>query len=161
MEWRKCYSTEPNPSPFHFADHPRRDPDRSTIRLRHLNPPSVPRRPPLIPAAMGSVDLVLKPACEGCGCTSDLYGTGCKHTTLCSSCGKSMALSRARCLVCSAPITNLIRVWIRSFPRACDRRWCERSRSRVSAFGCSSSRMWFVSVGLVRWIMRFVVLTLR
>ncbi|XBJ08666.1 hypothetical protein VPH35_013915 [Triticum aestivum] len=58
---------------------------------------------------MGSVDLVLKPACEGCGSTSDLYGTGCKHTTLCSSCGKSMALSRARCLVCSAPITNLIR----------------------------------------------------
>ncbi|XP_037404783.1 transcription initiation factor IIF subunit alpha isoform X1 [Triticum dicoccoides] len=58
---------------------------------------------------MGSVDLVLKPACEGCGSTSDLYGTGCKHTTLCSSCGKSMALSRARCLVCSALITNLIR----------------------------------------------------
>ncbi|VAH15740.1 unnamed protein product [Triticum turgidum subsp. durum] len=58
---------------------------------------------------MGSVDLVLKSACEGCGSTSDLYGTGCKHTTLCSSCGKSMALSRARCLVCSAPITNLIR----------------------------------------------------
>ncbi|KQJ96401.1 transcription initiation factor IIF subunit alpha isoform X2 [Brachypodium distachyon] len=58
---------------------------------------------------MGSVDLVLKPACEGCGSPSDLYGTGCKHTTLCSSCGKSMALSRARCLVCSAPITNLIR----------------------------------------------------
>ncbi|XP_037460500.1 transcription initiation factor IIF subunit alpha-like isoform X2 [Triticum dicoccoides] len=108
---RKCYSTEPNPSPFHFANHPRRDPDpdRSTIRLRHLNPPSVPRRPLLIPAAMGSVDLVLKSACEGCGSTSDLYGTGCKHTTLCSSCGKSMALSRARCLVCSAPITNLIR----------------------------------------------------
>ncbi|XP_051190269.1 transcription initiation factor IIF subunit alpha isoform X1 [Lolium perenne] len=58
---------------------------------------------------MGSVDLVLKPACEGCGSPSDLYGTGCKHTTLCSSCGKKMALSRARCLVCSAPITNLIR----------------------------------------------------
>ncbi|XP_044448989.1 transcription initiation factor IIF subunit alpha isoform X4 [Triticum aestivum] len=109
-KWRKYY-VEPNPFPFHFANHPRRDPDpdRSIIRLRHLNPPSVPRRPPLIPAAMGSVDLVLKPACEGCGSTSDLYGTGCKHTTLCSSCGKSMALSRARCLVCSAPITNLIR----------------------------------------------------
>ncbi|KAL5224988.1 hypothetical protein ABZP36_011627, partial [Zizania latifolia] len=58
---------------------------------------------------MGSVDLVLKAACEGCGSSSDLYGTACKHTTLCSSCGKSMALSRARCLICSAPIANLIR----------------------------------------------------
>ncbi|AQK65934.1 Transcription initiation factor IIF, alpha subunit [Zea mays] len=58
---------------------------------------------------MGSADLVLKMACEGCGNTSDLYGTGCKHTTLCSDCGKSMARSRARCLVCSAPITRLIR----------------------------------------------------
>uniref|UniRef100_A0A0E0M650 Transcription initiation factor IIF subunit alpha n=1 Tax=Oryza punctata TaxID=4537 RepID=A0A0E0M650_ORYPU len=58
---------------------------------------------------MGSADLVLKAACEGCGSPSDLYGTSCKHTTLCSSCGRSMALSRARCLVCSAPITNLIR----------------------------------------------------
>ncbi|PUZ39658.1 hypothetical protein GQ55_9G351100 [Panicum hallii var. hallii] len=58
---------------------------------------------------MGSADLVLKPACEGCGNTSDLYGTGCKHTTLCSDCGKSMARSRARCLVCSSPITRLIR----------------------------------------------------
>ncbi|KAK3157372.1 hypothetical protein QOZ80_2AG0120590 [Eleusine coracana subsp. coracana] len=58
---------------------------------------------------MGSMDLVLKPACESCGNTSDLYGTGCKHTTLCSNCGKSMARSRARCLVCSAPITRLIR----------------------------------------------------
>jgi transcription initiation factor TFIIF subunit alpha len=63
---------------------------------------------------MGSADLVLKTACEGCGNTSDLYGTGCKHTTLCSDCGKSMARSRARCLVCSAPITRLIRVRIRS-----------------------------------------------
>ncbi|CAN6283522.1 unnamed protein product [Urochloa humidicola] len=58
---------------------------------------------------MGSADLVLKLACEGCGSTSDLYGTGCKHTTLCSDCGKSMARSRARCLVCSSPITRLIR----------------------------------------------------
>jgi hypothetical protein len=65
---------------------------------------------PLCAAAMGSADLVLKPACESCSNMSDLYGTGCKHTTLCSTCGKSMARSRARCLVCSAPITKLIRV---------------------------------------------------
>ena len=61
---------------------------------------------------MGSADLVLKMACEGCGNTSDLYGTGGKHTTLCSDCGKAMARSPARCLVCSAPITRLIRVRI-------------------------------------------------
>ncbi|XP_072974176.1 transcription initiation factor IIF subunit alpha isoform X1 [Typha angustifolia] len=56
-----------------------------------------------------STDLVLKPSCEGCGSTSDLYGSNCKHTTLCLSCGKSMAHNRARCLLCGAPITNLIR----------------------------------------------------
>ncbi|OAY63241.1 Transcription initiation factor IIF subunit alpha [Ananas comosus] len=56
-----------------------------------------------------SMDLVLKPACEGCGSTSDLYGTNCKHTTLCLSCGKAKAQNRARCLICGAPITNLIR----------------------------------------------------
>ena len=122
---------ERTPLHFHFQI-TRPGPDTTdphhSVAGRDLNPPSVPRRRPLLPAAMGSVDLVLKPACEGCGSPSDLYGTGCKHTTLCSSCGKKMALSRARCLVCSAPITNLIRVWIPPFPRACDRRLCQRSR---------------------------------
>jgi hypothetical protein len=159
--------TRANPSPFPFPNHATQpgadttDPHHS-VRRRDLTSPSVPRRRPLRPAAMGSVDLVLKPACEGCGSPSDLYGTGCKHTTLCSSCGKKMALSRARCLVCSAPITNLIRVWIRPFPRARDHRLCQRSRSRVSTVGCSSSRMWFVSLGfcggeLRCWIVRFRV----
>ncbi|PWZ24878.1 Transcription initiation factor IIF subunit alpha [Zea mays] len=74
---------------------------------------------------MGSADLVLKMACEGCGNTSDLYGTGCKHTTLCSDCGKSMARSRARCLVCSAPITRLIRVrQVLGLPGCLGRRRC-------------------------------------
>ena len=98
-------------------------PNRSPHPRRRRSSQSSPRRFPRADE-MGSADLVLKPSCEGCGNTSDLYGTGCKHTTLCSDCGKSMARSRARCLVCSLPITRLIRVRIRSsaplFPaRAC------------------------------------------
>lgn len=58
---------------------------------------------------MSSFDLILKPACEGCGSPSDLYGSNCKHKTLCPSCGKRMAESRARCNVCGVPITKLIR----------------------------------------------------
>ncbi|KAJ0965200.1 hypothetical protein J5N97_026338 [Dioscorea zingiberensis] len=56
-----------------------------------------------------SFDLVLKPACEGCGSTSELYGSTCKHTTLCLSCGKSMAQNRVRCHLCGTPVTKLIR----------------------------------------------------
>ncbi|ONK70150.1 uncharacterized protein A4U43_C05F30770 [Asparagus officinalis] len=59
--------------------------------------------------AMSSFDLILKPACEGCGSPSDLYGSNCKHKTLCASCGKRMAESRARCNICGIPITKLIR----------------------------------------------------
>ncbi|PKA56655.1 Transcription initiation factor IIF subunit alpha [Apostasia shenzhenica] len=56
-----------------------------------------------------SFDLVLKPACEGCGSPSDLYGSNCKHKTLCPSCGRTMAENRARCNICGVPITKLIR----------------------------------------------------
>ncbi|CAM0872304.1 unnamed protein product [Alopecurus aequalis] len=62
-------------------------------------------------AAMGpgTADLVLKPACDSCGNASDLYGTACRHATVCSSCGKAMARARSPCAVCAAPITSLIR----------------------------------------------------
>ncbi|RWW45115.1 hypothetical protein BHE74_00049079 [Ensete ventricosum] len=56
-----------------------------------------------------SFDLVLKPCCDGCGSTSDLYGSNCKDTTLCLSCGKTMAANRGRCHLCGAFITKLIR----------------------------------------------------
>ncbi|WOL15601.1 transcription initiation factor IIF subunit alpha-like [Canna indica] len=56
-----------------------------------------------------SFDLVLKPCCDGCGSTSDLYGSNCKHSTLCLSCGKTMAASRGRCHICGAFVTKLIR----------------------------------------------------
>ncbi|XP_042381439.1 transcription initiation factor IIF subunit alpha-like [Zingiber officinale] len=56
-----------------------------------------------------SFDLVLKPCCSGCGSATDLYGSGCKHTTLCLSCGKSMVANRGRCQHCGAFITQLIR----------------------------------------------------
>ncbi|KAK9706343.1 hypothetical protein RND81_07G117400 [Saponaria officinalis] len=56
-----------------------------------------------------SFDLMLKPACSGCGSKNDLYGSNCKHLTLCSTCGKSMAENRAKCYECGATLTRLIR----------------------------------------------------
>ncbi|KAK3432159.1 hypothetical protein EUGRSUZ_E03951 [Eucalyptus grandis] len=56
-----------------------------------------------------SFDLVLKPTCGGCGAAADLYGSNCKHMTLCSTCGKAMAESRAKCYECGATLTRLIR----------------------------------------------------
>ncbi|KAL9243469.1 hypothetical protein vseg_017353 [Gypsophila vaccaria] len=55
------------------------------------------------------MDLMMKQACSGCGTKNDLYGSNCKHLTLCSSCGKSMAESRSKCFECGAPLTRLIR----------------------------------------------------
>ncbi|KAL8118116.1 hypothetical protein AgCh_015861 [Apium graveolens] len=56
-----------------------------------------------------SGDLILNSACSGCGSMSELYGSNCKHLTLCVSCGKSMAEKRTKCYDCGAPITRLIR----------------------------------------------------
>ncbi|XP_075080729.1 transcription initiation factor IIF subunit alpha [Nicotiana tabacum] len=56
-----------------------------------------------------SIDLVLKPSCSRCGSTSELYGSTCKHLTLCMSCGKNMAETRDKCYECGTPITRLIR----------------------------------------------------
>lgn len=60
-----------------------------------------------------SIDLILKPSCTGCGSTVELYGSTCKHLTLCVNCGKSMAEKRSKCHECGTPVTRLIRV--RSF----------------------------------------------
>lgn len=57
-----------------------------------------------------ATDLLLRPSCRGCGSTSELYGSNCKHTTLCVSCGKSMAEDKAKCSDCGAILTRLIRV---------------------------------------------------
>ncbi|OWM76653.1 transcription initiation factor IIF subunit alpha [Punica granatum] len=56
-----------------------------------------------------SFDLMLKPSCGGCGATTDLYGSNCKHMTLCSSCGKNMAENRSKCFECGTTLTRLIR----------------------------------------------------
>ncbi|KAL3521892.1 hypothetical protein ACH5RR_014726 [Cinchona calisaya] len=56
-----------------------------------------------------SIDLILKPSCSGCGSTAELYGSSCKHLTLCITCGKTMAENRAKCYECGTPITRLIR----------------------------------------------------
>lgn len=57
-----------------------------------------------------STDLQLKSSCSGCGSTTDLYGSNCKHMTLCLSCGKTMAENRSKCVDCGVTITRLIRV---------------------------------------------------
>ncbi|RDX71321.1 Transcription initiation factor IIF subunit alpha, partial [Mucuna pruriens] len=56
-----------------------------------------------------SIDLLLKPSCGGCGSTTDLYGSNCKHMTLCLTCGKTMAEKKAKCSDCGATVTRLIR----------------------------------------------------
>ncbi|KAL6567538.1 Transcription initiation factor IIF subunit alpha [Orobanche gracilis] len=56
-----------------------------------------------------SIDLILKPSCDGCRSTVELYGSMCKHLTLCVKCGKTMAENRAKCYGCGNPITRLIR----------------------------------------------------
>ncbi|XP_042479719.1 transcription initiation factor IIF subunit alpha-like, partial [Macadamia integrifolia] len=56
-----------------------------------------------------SFDLLLKPTCSGCGSTNDLYGSNCKHMTLCLSCGKAMAENRGKCIECGVTLTRLIR----------------------------------------------------
>ncbi|KAL3818475.1 hypothetical protein ACJIZ3_004380 [Penstemon smallii] len=56
-----------------------------------------------------SIDLILKPSCSSCGSTVELYGSTCKHMTLCFSCGKTMAEKRAKCQECGTPVTRLIR----------------------------------------------------
>lgn len=56
-----------------------------------------------------SIDLLLKPTCGGCGSTTDLYGSNCKHMTLCLTCGKTMAENKAKCFDCGATVTRLIR----------------------------------------------------
>ncbi|XP_042374894.1 transcription initiation factor IIF subunit alpha-like [Zingiber officinale] len=55
-----------------------------------------------------SLDWVLRPCCDRCHSTSDLYGSNCKHMTLCLECGKGMAANRGRCRLCGALITKLI-----------------------------------------------------
>lgn len=57
-----------------------------------------------------STDLLLKPSCSGCGSTTDLYGSNCKHMTLCLTCGKTMAEKKSKCYDCGATVTRLIRV---------------------------------------------------
>ncbi|OVA00393.1 Transcription initiation factor IIF [Macleaya cordata] len=56
-----------------------------------------------------SFDLILKPSCGGCGSTTELYGSNCKHMTLCMTCGKAMVLNEAKCYDCGALITRLLR----------------------------------------------------
>ncbi|CAN8308362.1 unnamed protein product [Cochlearia groenlandica] len=53
--------------------------------------------------------MTLKQACIGCGSQSDLYGSSCRHMTLCLKCGKTMAENKAKCLDCGTILTRLIR----------------------------------------------------
>ncbi|KAH6837026.1 transcription initiation factor IIF subunit alpha RAP74 [Perilla frutescens var. hirtella] len=55
------------------------------------------------------IDLILKPSCGVCGSAAELYGSTCKHLTLCLNCGNYMAEKRSKCYECGTPITRLIR----------------------------------------------------
>ncbi|KAE8689676.1 Transcription initiation factor IIF subunit alpha [Hibiscus syriacus] len=64
-----------------------------------------------------SFDLMLKPTCSGCGSSQDLYGSNCKHMTLCVSSGKTMAENQGKCFECGAIVTRLIREYnVRASP---------------------------------------------
>ncbi|KAJ7949507.1 Transcription initiation factor IIF subunit alpha like [Quillaja saponaria] len=64
-----------------------------------------------------SIDLLLKPSCSGCGSSTDLYGSNCKHMTLCLTCGKTMAENKGKCYECGATVTRLIREYnVRASP---------------------------------------------
>ncbi|KAK1306022.1 Transcription initiation factor IIF subunit alpha [Acorus calamus] len=78
----------------------------------HAPPLAAPPPPPAHASAASSMDLVLKSSCEGCGSTKGLYGSNCKHVTLCFSCGKAMAAARSKCYACGSVISRLIRVGV-------------------------------------------------
>ncbi|KAJ0869645.1 putative transcription initiation factor IIF, alpha subunit, Zinc finger, RING/FYVE/PHD-type [Helianthus annuus] len=59
-----------------------------------------------------SFNLVLNPSCDGWISMVELYGSNCKHMTICVACGKTMAERKDRCRDCAATITRLIRVCI-------------------------------------------------
>ncbi|KAL2634215.1 hypothetical protein R1flu_005694 [Riccia fluitans] len=58
---------------------------------------------------MAPEPLVLKPNCDGCGATTDLYGSTCRHMTVCMPCGKSLVETGGLCTECSSPVLRLIR----------------------------------------------------
>ncbi|XP_022967231.1 transcription initiation factor IIF subunit alpha-like [Cucurbita maxima] len=71
-----------------------------------------------------SLDLMLKPSCSGCGSTTELYGSNCKHMTLCLSCGKTMAENKGKCYDCGATLTRLIREYNVRSSASSDKNYC-------------------------------------
>ena len=83
--------------------------------------------------------LILKPACMGCGSRSDLYGSSCRHMTLCLKCGKTMAENKAKCLDCGTVLTRLIRVFDSfSFIIALRERWRQKKNQMGVFLFCRS-----------------------
>ncbi|ESQ38193.1 hypothetical protein EUTSA_v10028564mg [Eutrema salsugineum] len=58
---------------------------------------------------MSSHCLTLKSECMRCKSPSDLYGSSCRHMTLCFKCGKTMAENKSKCIDCGTIVTRLIR----------------------------------------------------
>lgn len=56
-----------------------------------------------------SFDLMLKACCDLCGSPNELYGSNCKHMTLCVKCGKLMAERKDKCRDCGTTVSRLIR----------------------------------------------------
>ncbi|GJR53044.1 hypothetical protein Tco_1403565 [Tanacetum coccineum] len=56
-----------------------------------------------------SFDLMLKACCDLCGSPNELYGSNCKHMTLCVKCGKLMVERKDKCRDCGVTVTRHIR----------------------------------------------------
>ncbi|GFP85113.1 transcription initiation factor iif subunit alpha [Phtheirospermum japonicum] len=90
-----------------------------------------------------SIDLILKPSCGGCGSTVELYGSMCKHLTLCVNCGKTMAENRAKCYECGTPITRLIREYnVRACPSGDRNYFIARFTSGLPNFNKKNENKW-------------------
>ncbi|KAL8197926.1 hypothetical protein R6Q57_030084 [Mikania cordata] len=79
---------------------------------RSADPPPPPSPPSILPVPPHCRSAVrLPPLCRSpfFGSTVELYGSNCKHMTLCVTCGKTMAERKDRCRDCGVTITRLIR----------------------------------------------------
>ncbi|KAL6520507.1 Transcription initiation factor IIF subunit alpha [Orobanche hederae] len=90
-----------------------------------------------------SIDLILKPLCDGCGSTVELYGSMCKHLTLCVKCGKTMAENRAKCYGCGNLITRLIREYnVRACSNSDKNYFIARFASGLPSFKKKNENKW-------------------
>ncbi|KAL8248131.1 hypothetical protein R6Q59_004999 [Mikania micrantha] len=115
LHQRRSADPPPPPSPPSILPVPPHC--RSAVRL----PPLC--RSPFFGRGEMSFDLMLNSSCDGCRSTVELYGSNCKHMTLCVTCGKTMAERKDRCRDCGVTITRLIREYNVRASSASDRNY--------------------------------------